>query len=165
MFTGQTSGGQRDISPLGMRVLHAAPITGYILAQLIVIGALILRMWTLGIADAEERNVWIGELIVTAFGSVPLALVVGVFDGVVRAIGQPILRALVAVLVLVLSGWIAWYVYTSADSTLFSNEIIVPSLPDYLGMLAGGELALISELVLAIVIARSISFIRSWLRR
>lgn len=47
-----------------------------------------------------KRNVWIGVFFVTALGSVPPALVLGVVDVVARAIEQPLLRALVALLLI-----------------------------------------------------------------
>jgi len=152
------------------RFLRPLPTIAYVLAQFIAAGFWTYRISSNGIDptpaydDAPE-----GIVIIMAYLFLLPAIVLGMFDGAVRVIGVPMLVILEAVLLILFT--LLWIVpiaalFTSTEELCLMYcgppETDIPSLNEYLGVLAGVELALVCELLVAVSIS---TFAKRWLRR
>lgn len=152
------------------RLLQRLPTIAYVLAQVIALGFWTYRISSIGIDPTPAYDDAPGGIVlIMGFLFLIPTIVLGMFDGAVRVIRVPMLVILEAVLLLLFTSlWIVpiTALFTSAEELCLmycgTPEKDIPTLAEYIAVLAGIEFALVGELLVAMGI---LQFSKWWLRR
>lgn len=149
-----------------LTALGLVPIAGYIAAQVIVVAVWLRRIDEVGVAAKHESGEVLGAFIVAAVPAVLPALFLGLLDGIAWAGNRAsfvFARILVApALLLLCVFWILPFGRLALGNEDFYGRMVdPPSIVEHLAVLAGMELALVLELLCAILV-RFIVRLANW---
>ncbi len=138
-------------------------VSGYLLAQLIVLYVWLVNIWEYGVGPPEDA---ISDAFLTFCVAATLpALLLGVFDGAARASRRRILQLLAALLLILLSFF--WIALLSGLLQAGENLFYGPpaSRTDHLTALAISEIALAAEWLVATAIFLAARLVTRYWRR
>jgi hypothetical protein len=135
--------------------LRSAPIASYALAQFVVVGCWAYMVSEYGVDPKPDTDADVlGAFLITAIPVVPPAIVLGMFDAAARRLDYPLLKALDALLIILLA--LAWIVpiqwaWLSVDWDMF-GRIDIPTWSVYIGVLIGAELGLALLMLVSVTV-------------